>query len=470
MFVRKLTGFALVLSLGALPAPGFDSSIAADTPPSDDDNVGEMEWDDPLPDTDSDSALRLTPQSETELWPDEGVATSSQASEVPDRETNEWFGSSCSPSPDGASICFEPTADDTDAIAEYLAAHGAAAAQQRSAQNSATDDSNYQPIPQECLDEALDNGGAADIAHRFSACRIGSGTVTLRNANQTVVGELTVMAYGYAYTMRDERTWAYQLELSVVNASGAAAAGVTARFTRSCGGTACTNAGKNAPAQPLAVGQDARAESYWKWKPAGPKTQGFGLGEWLDTMRAPGYGTSGPQAFPIEEVRCDNMIGGSRAGCVFPAATPDISYFTLSYPQFTTHLMNAWGSGLPGHLGSGTPLHRTQDQAVADANRATACPPRSAGGPIRPSGYSCDEYPFASTVEGAASSPLGGRTFDGCQYPGLPTGVSSPSGWSGCMILKYENSAAGSVLGSTRYKRYRVIEGDPFYVEVTWPV
>ncbi|WP_416956782.1 hypothetical protein [Streptomyces sp. Agncl-13] len=86
----------------------------------------------------------------------------------------------------------------------------------------------------------------------------------------------------------------------------------------------------------------------------------------------------------------------------------------------------------------------------------------SSGGYARPTGYSCDEYPFASSHEGAASNPLLGRTFDWCQISTL-TSRTGP-GWSACMIPAEENTAAGRDDLRVFYNENRVLEDDAFYV------
>lgn len=79
------------------------------------------------------------------------------------------------------------------------------------------------------------------------------------------------------------------------------------------------------------------------------------------------------------------------------------------YPQLAQHIQAAQDSGLPNVL------TRVTDPNISDANRATACPSSYP----RPDGFSCDEYPFASTYQGAIFTGGGPR-------PG--TGASSTSG------------------------------------------
>ena len=131
------------------------------------------------------------------------------------------------------------------------------------------------------------------------------------------------------------------------------------------------------------------------------------------------------------------------------------------YPNFGRHVRDAQNSGLPGAYPDGTPLTRLTDATLSRRNGDTACPDSYP----RPSGYSCDEYPFRSTWQGAFTGGGSGRTFDWCQINALPTGVTGPTGYSACMIPAIENSSAGGTLGYF-YSSNRVIEREPFHVWV----
>lgn len=108
-------------------------------------------------------------------------------------------------------------------------------------------------------------------------------------------------------------------------------------------------------------------------------------------------------------------------------------------------------------------LTRTTSTAISNASRNTACP-RSR---IRPPGKSCDEYPFASTLEGAAHLPHAGRTFPGCGLDArLPIGQPGQGpGWSACMINERHNESGGFALGAL-YRTQRMLDGDRFFIHV----
>jgi len=117
------------------------------------------------------------------------------------------------------------------------------------------------------------------------------------------------------------------------------------------------------------------------------------------------------------------------------------------------------GAGRRGDAGGG----------IAGAARRGGCgkfpitdPPP---GPQPPgTGLTCDEYPFASTYEGAwFSAQAGGkpRTFDNCGFIGPR--LTGPDGWSICMILGKDNLGAGGALGAF-YNNNRVLDGERFGV------
>ncbi len=100
------------------------------------------------------------------------------------------------------------------------------------------------------------------------------------------------------------------------------------------------------------------------------------------------------------------------------------------------------GAYYPDENLQGSPLRRLRDQAAQDRNRTKAqarCAAENVEG-------SCDEYPFASTYEGAFNQ-------------------TSTSGWSVRGIDDGDNSAGGSLIGAF-YQTQRILDRDKFYVQV----
>ena len=145
--------------------------------------------------------------------------------------------------------------------------------------------------------------------------------------------------------------------------------------------------------------------------------------------------------------RCDSEpYMNSTSGCVYSqvpgifalSAAPDsnVKDAATFYRDAQNNLPNH-----PGRFPDGVPLHRTRDTSAnravseAECDRRFGCP--------RPSGYDCDEYPFAATSEGVATGNFDLRLV--------------PSG---------QNSEVGRMLGSQFYLYNRILDGDPFYVYI----
>ncbi|WP_457852231.1 NucA/NucB deoxyribonuclease domain-containing protein [Nocardia fluminea] len=136
------------------------------------------------------------------------------------------------------------------------------------------------------------------------------------------------------------------------------------------------------------------------------------------------------------------------------------------------HIGYAQSSGLPG-APNGTPLTRTTNNTIVQNNRNTTC--NRVPGP-RPAGRQCDEYPFASTLEGGgAGGPA--RTYgqnppDPCpetmpdwvvRRP-IPVQFFNSKGVSMCMMPGHDNMRGGGIV-SWFYTKNRVHDGDTFYVK-----
>lgn len=163
--------------------------------------------------------------------------------------------------------------------------------------------------------------------------------------------------------------------------------------------------------------------------------------------------------------RCDDALPGGTAGCANQDFIPTLDIPESRYPMYAQHVRHAIHTAELTDL-----LTRTTDSTLSDANRRIACP--TGTNYPRPTGYTCDEYPFHVTLEGAAANPAGftfnfdtkrlGRLI--CQVPWLTEHRSTTNrGYSACMIPAAENSLGGSDLQSF-FLDNRVIDRDKFRV------
>jgi hypothetical protein len=191
-----------------------------------------------------------------------------------------------------------------------------------------------------------------------------------------------------------------------------------------------------------------------------------------------GAGTATSDPIQLHHFRCDWIV--PRAGCVI-TGTSTIPVYKVSgkYVTVGDHIQAALQSGLPGSPARG-PLTRISTYSATGsgatalarqtANRQKAC---RYGVPARPTilgvKYSCDEYPFAASTQGAASGGSA-RTFNYiCHWPtndaGTPVwdGTLSSSGWSRCFVVDSENIGEGPKRAGFLNGQH-VLDGERFYV------
>ena len=258
--------------------------------------------------------------------------------------------------------------------------------------------------------------------------RVGKITVTNLNDGK-VTGELTYGQVIYAFTSASSTNWQFQATLGEVSAWGTAL-GTTISGTSWCEGV-CTTGPQSWPTKQLSPG--TTYEGYASANATVPNRGDIGATVIHTTLTTSNPQWMSPRTAKTQTapVRCDNMLPGRGPGCVFEVI-PELNY-SLSgpYPELAAHIRDAQQSGLPG--GSSTrPLHRLTDSDMREKNRNTSCPSSL----TRPPGTDCDEYPFASTWEGAATGS---------------------GGFSRRFIDSTQNRLGGSAL-ATFYNKNRVIE------------
>jgi len=155
-------------------------------------------------------------------------------------------------------------------------------------------------------------------------------------------------------------------------------------------------------------------------------------------------GATAPFFDHVRAGRCDT-IARTTDGCVNQNFTPTVTYSGVTHPlvaPVAQHIFTAehtlavnWGVP-PGHFANDQPLTRDMNPADIRLNNLVAC----RGVTLAP-GQNCDEYPLATTHEGAAFQ----------------------NAFSALAVPASANSSQG---GTTRafYRNNRVIDGDPFYV------
>ncbi|GGU67828.1 NucA/NucB deoxyribonuclease domain-containing protein [Streptomyces daghestanicus] len=286
-----------------------------------------------------------------------------------------------------------------------------------------------------------DNGANGKwYVNRFKACGIFPGSLQeVHPRTGRVTGTMQFLVRAYAYSKRDIKTWAYQVELMEVSSTGTLK-GVDAAGQAKCAGK-CKVAESTFPSQPMSKSKDAVGQFFMdttiKTSPKGQKGEGQVTAAWRFSKAG---NTSNELSLMTPPVRCDNALPGtSKTGCTMPYI-PEMAYAKNGeYPELAQHIEYAQTTkNLPGKHGTKRYLTRLTDKTKMRQNRNKACPSSLE----RPVGKQCDEYPFASTWQGAEH---GGGDF------------------SRRMIDATQNEEGGKAL-SRFYLYNRIIEKDKFLV------
>lgn len=163
---------------------------------------------------------------------------------------------------------------------------------------------------------------------------------------------------------------------------------------------------------------------------------------------------------------CDNNLSGvTYGGCKAPTDkwAPTYTLSLAKYPTLAKAIQAAQAKGVPGSRHSGKWLTRTTNASIQTQNRTAACPDTWK----RPPGsYSCDEYPGASTYQGAAYNPSAGITFAYCKNPYLSQTTRSPK-WESCFVPDSQENSSEGGLRNGFWTAYRTLDNDRFWEEVS---
>ncbi len=288
------------------------------------------------------------------------------------------------------------------------------------------------------------------VIHRPSGAITGGVDYTVRS---------TVVVNG-----RSDR-WLHSLHFKIHYAWGTASNAASLHGRADCG-LDCEHVGFSFNAGPAGLAGIERAGSATFGTPFhGVNAIWHASSAWSWWWSIPGLPDSNEATWRAPEHRCDDTLGSStRPGCTYESVVP-IHQINPGYPKYHRHISLALAHNMTRFL------TRTTRGEINDANYARACPASYE----RPDGHQCDEYPFRSTYNGAASQPYG-RKFQILNWNNglpeflcyVPLPVRTPGdggGYSACMIPAGENSQGGIELGLFYYD-HRVIDGDVFEVKV----
>ncbi len=290
-------------------------------------------------------------------------------------------------------------------------------------------------VPDSCLGAMPELTWVID---RFSGCRQEFGAVDILVVPQgTWIGTIDIVTITSVRADARALTWTHDIQIVKLGGRGDIN-GVIPEGVASCP-VECTVTAQNFPYRLM---DSSPAGTSTMTSAVVPGTSGQVVAEqaqWTVIFTQMGSLPSPPVTFTSEPVRCDTNTPNATAGCVLSRHTPTLHYTTAVHDELAAHISTAQAGGLPGAPG-GTPLTRLVDPVQQQKNRDTACPSSIP----RPEGEECDEYPFASTNQGAFTS--GGA-------------------YSSMMIDKDDNQRGGTDLAGF-YLDNRIMSNDPFYVQI----
>lgn len=260
---------------------------------------------------------------------------------------------------------------------------------------------------EEACNDATEDDDEKAIGSRQHYCVKRSADYSSYNTDTGTVETAKVTMYDYVTLPRTGTTWNHRIRVEFEPVQGNAMAGLIVAPDVYCG--SCTDRQQFDP-QTL----------------AGPGTYEFVAALGFDTEN--GMTSQNTQLvltrFDVDEtpiqmvapqLRCDKIATTHYSGCRFSTypSVLEISQSDADVDESAVHLRDAQ-MRLPGNVGRwsedpnlrGEPLTRLKNFTAQTANRSAAkelCRSRFPGGPG--AGQNCDEYPFASTKQGAALVP-----------------------------------------------------------------
>jgi hypothetical protein len=274
---------------------------------------------------------------------------------------------------------------------------------------------------------------------RHASCGIAEFVATIVAVPSGKVLGTGEIAFGYKESLSASfRSWSLPAQIELAAATGVVKKGTAAKTIIDCTG-GCASSGPWET--PLTVGR-VYSHVYHITSP------GTGTNT---THQTPVITLANPastdeptaEAKDLGPARCDSIAYGTTSGCVFS----DVA--AVYYVYLKGHNEDQVANNIEiaektkphrfGWYGHGKPLRRATSAAVASANRKAACGKTHYKKP-----YSCDEYPFAATFEGAAYYPGDNRT---------------------AKVLATQNSAEGAYRVNM-YRTERLLNNDPYWVIV----
>lgn len=262
----------------------------------------------------------------------------------------------------------------------------------------------------------------------------------------TVTGA-TILWNGLSY---NSRSWQENIRIVIAAVTGeGAGTTVTAPIDCQHGSTGCKATGRGVWAgqlEYLAADPGDVYNGHLGWESPGSATDKMAVE--VDMIFDNPIANPAPLTIgPTEKIRCDSeaIFKPTKGGCVYQNATANILVISTSDKTITqaAKFIEAAQKKIHNHAGvysHGKALTRLTSARTIRANRRVACK-----GLTVKKGQSCDEYPFASTNQGAALVPR--------------------DDWDREAVNAAQNSKVGSYLSSFLL-HLRIASDDSYYVKI----
>ena len=275
------------------------------------------------------------------------------------------------------------------------------------------------------------------------------------DGTETITGTFTFDDLQWISFSGTSLTWTHGMITNTFTGTGDLAGGFDAEVSSECSlaGSICAALSQTDPdPQSVAITDNSSYDFEWLESDGGSASNSIGGEDFMEGFLAAAWTADTPDGGFAEAVdggdlagRCDSVITTSN-GCVDEVFVPIVLYDSTSNPNiepvakhvFDTQnggLTMAWGAD-PNVVANGEYLTRNMSEADNDANRQAAC-----GDVSVPTGDSCDEFPLASTYQGAFFN----------------------SDFSTAIVPQSANDSQGGIMSSF-YGSNRVVDGDQFLV------
>jgi Deoxyribonuclease NucA/NucB len=288
---------------------------------------------------------------------------------------------------------------------------------------------------------------------RYGSCYVNYISVAVVQVPSGVVlGEGQLLFVSWAELHKTSQTWKFHVFVNLFEAHGVVRTDELIRVDARCS-SACKISSDTGPELHQSLYPDVPLQGDWTVKLPKPAVKPVSVSQdvelTLNNRQAPGSSSVEYPGFTgFQRCETSKLFGKQKGGCVYTDYWPTFKLSTLDEKngksatfilQSQQNLADHWGANYKEL--TGPPLQRLTDKKKKAANRTASCK----GFLKKNETDSCDEYPFASTYQGAA--------------------LVGPERTAAGHVPEDQNKHAGALLSSF-YAKNRMLDGDFFWVGI----